>query len=149
MPQNFIRGFFTIFWLLLKIYATLGDTGKFLHVSDFHYDWTYSLTGDTKSHCHDDGNHSEPVGTFGNYNCDSPWALVESAINNMVKICPNPDFILWTGDSIPHIPDSQYNLSIVVEVIRNITETLANKFPNSKLFAVLGNHDFNPANNLK
>jgi sphingomyelin phosphodiesterase acid-like 3 len=133
---------------LLRIYTTAGDIGSFLHVSDFHYDWLYSPIGDPHFFCHDVGNRTEPAGIYGNYLCDAPWTLVESAINSMASNCQNPDFIIWTGDSVPHIPNDQFNSSLVIEIIRNITEALTKKFPNSTLCPVLGNHDFNPAYNL-
>ena len=38
----------------------------------------------------------------GDYQCDSPLLLLKSAVLAMNKFEPNPDFILWTGDSNPH-----------------------------------------------
>lgn len=35
-------------------------------------------------------------GLYGDYGCDSPWKLVESAINAM-KTRQDVDFLLWTG----------------------------------------------------
>lgn len=35
-------------------------------------------------------------GRYGDYGCDSPWELVESAINHMMKR-QDVDFLLWTG----------------------------------------------------
>jgi len=37
-------------------------------------------------------------GRFGDYNCDSPWALVKSAADFMKKKHgDNIEFVLWTG----------------------------------------------------
>ena len=38
---------------------------------------------------------------YGSYKCDSPRILVESAFKAMKTLVPDPEFILWTGDSDP------------------------------------------------
>ncbi|KAK9506521.1 hypothetical protein O3M35_008443 [Rhynocoris fuscipes] len=39
-----------------------------------------------------------PPSTLGEYNCDSPWALVQSAIDTMKYIEGDDlEFIIWTG----------------------------------------------------
>ncbi len=48
-------------------------------------------------------NTTDPaVGPAGNYSCDAPEVLVMALLAAMQRIEPNPDFILWTGDSGPH-----------------------------------------------
>lgn len=66
----------------------------------------------------------------------------------MAKIEPNPDFILWTGDSSPHwsFPDAP-NWDYVYAAERYIAGYLAKHFPNTTIVPVLGNHDaFRPDN---
>lgn len=47
---------------------------------------------------HDMGNRQPPPGKYGEYGCDSPWALLESAANTMrAKQGDNVEFVLWTG----------------------------------------------------
>ena len=42
--------------------------------------------------------NSRQAGHFGDYNCGSPWALVESAVEAMKKKHgENIEFVLWTG----------------------------------------------------
>jgi hypothetical protein len=42
--------------------------------------------------------NSRPAGRYGDYNCDSPWPLVESAAKAMrSKHGDNIEFVLWTG----------------------------------------------------
>jgi sphingomyelin phosphodiesterase acid-like 3 len=42
--------------------------------------------------------NSRPAGRYGDYNCDSPWPLVESAAKAMKsKHGDNIEFVLWTG----------------------------------------------------
>ena len=71
--------------------------GKFWQITDIHWDQKYSEDGDSAKMCHkayqSDGHNSK----WGNYNCDSPWPLVKSAIQAMVEIEAQPDFVLWTG----------------------------------------------------
>jgi hypothetical protein len=48
-------------------------------------------------------NTTDPgVGEWGHYGCDAPEVLVLATLAAMQRIEPNPDFILWTGDSGPH-----------------------------------------------
>ena len=72
-------------------------SGYFWQVTDFHYDANYSVSGNPAQMCHNTSSGSYSNGVYGNYLCDAPWKLVESATNAMKKIHPNPDFILWTG----------------------------------------------------
>ena len=92
-----------MFKLMGKLYAqnlclscpssiSLSLSGYFWHVTDFHWDfsyWTDELS------CH--GKNVSNRGPFGNYWCDSPWALVEETVKGMRRIKADVDFILWTG----------------------------------------------------
>ncbi|VDM77060.1 unnamed protein product [Strongylus vulgaris] len=47
----------------------------------------------------------DPAGTlgfYGDFMCDAPMSLVEYTLKEAQRIIPNPDLILWTGDSVPH-----------------------------------------------
>lgn len=47
---------------------------------------------------HHMSNGKPPPGRYGEYSCDSPWALLESAANTMrAKQGDNVEFVLWTG----------------------------------------------------
>lgn len=47
---------------------------------------------------HHQNNHLHPPGQFGEYMCDSPWSLLESATAMMrAKQGDNVEFVLWTG----------------------------------------------------
>lgn len=84
---------------------------------------------------------TEPPGPFGHYNCDSPWALVESAIKTMkAKQGDNVEFVLWTGDALSHSaqPLSEQKQH---EILRNITELLGRSFSSPFIFPVLGHED--------
>jgi sphingomyelin phosphodiesterase acid-like 3 len=78
-------------------------SGVFWQITDIHYDSNYSHQLLPGYLCHSyDGyrgptNPDIPQPVFGDYNCDSPWTLVVSAVNAMKELQSDPDFILWTG----------------------------------------------------
>lgn len=77
--------------------------GVFWQLTDIHYDVNYSSPAVAPSLClssegpRNSSTGSTGGGIYGDYNCDSPWQLVVSAISAMKSIEPHPDFILWTG----------------------------------------------------
>uniref|UniRef100_A0A803JI54 Uncharacterized protein n=1 Tax=Xenopus tropicalis TaxID=8364 RepID=A0A803JI54_XENTR len=88
------------FFLLLAGSVRLSTTelGYFWHLTDLHLDPNYSVTSDPRKVCPSAGDQLVPdAGQWGNYLCDSPRILINSSINAMKSILPNPDFILWTG----------------------------------------------------
>ncbi|OWF39125.1 acid sphingomyelinase-like phosphodiesterase 3b [Mizuhopecten yessoensis] len=119
--------------------------GYFWQVSDFHYDANYSSHGNPLNMCHQGQGQGYSNSQYGNYHCDAPWVLIESAINAMVKFHPYPDFVIWTGDSIPHVKNSDLDSLKVYENIGNVTLRLKQGFPNTTIYPVLGNHDEYPA----
>ncbi|XP_076065315.1 acid sphingomyelinase-like phosphodiesterase 3b isoform X2 [Oratosquilla oratoria] len=85
------------------------------------------------------------IGYYGNYLCDSPWPLVKSAIQAMADIESSPDFILWTGDNVPHTDDPEPDFSTIFQTLSNITAELRTTFHHSiPIIPVLGNHDAYP-----
>ncbi|XP_071178184.1 acid sphingomyelinase-like phosphodiesterase 3b isoform X2 [Mytilus edulis] len=118
--------------------------GYFWQVTDFHYDANYSTNGDPNTMCHSDRGKSHSNSIYGNYLCDSPMKLIISAINAMQSIHPNPDFIFWTGDSVPHVNDTDLDQTKIYYNIGNVTEKLMKVFPNTSIYPVLGNHDEYP-----
>ena len=151
MSVNFV-------WIILLLVAALGpaalaEVRRFLHVSDFHLDPLYAEGSNVKDFCHgvnntgiygSDAAQSVRAGRFGNFKCDSPQILVKSAIKYMKKILPDPDFILWTGDSSPHYKEGP-GWDQVYSNLRFITKHMYNEFgDNVKIIPVLGNHDSSP-----
>jgi len=128
------------------------DGGQFWHISDLHLDYKYTEGGDMSNFCHQrvENNNSTPsinsdiVGPAGNYHCDSPAALVESALLAMKRLNPNPDFIVWTGDSAPHwwnpVPSEDY----ILNVTKSVFTRLDKLFPSVAIIPALGNHDSSP-----
>lgn len=143
--MNTQRVFFLVWIINVCSSQPTGNTGFFWQVTDFHYDANYSTKGNPWKMCHDssDGSYSNSI--YGNYQCDSPWRLILSATAAMKRLHPDPDFILWTGDSVPHVPDSTLDLQKNAQNIGNISLLLRSVFPNTSIYPVLGNHDEYPA----
>lgn len=125
--------------------STPNYKGIFWQITDIHWDMQYSITGDATKMCHN--NYSSPNvnnGKYGNYLCDSPWALVKNALQTMVEIESAPDFVLWTGDNVPHV-DPQPDFDVIFRTVNNITTELRTAFQESiPVLPVLGNHDAFP-----
>ncbi|XP_036291425.1 acid sphingomyelinase-like phosphodiesterase 3b [Pipistrellus kuhlii] len=121
--------------------------GRFWHISDLHLDPDYKVSTDPLQVCPSAG--SQPVhnaGPWGDYLCDAPWALINSSVYAMKEIEPEPDFIVWTGDDTPHVPDERLGEAAVLGMVERLTQLIRGVFPDTKVYAALGNHDFHPKN---
>ncbi|XP_062567055.1 acid sphingomyelinase-like phosphodiesterase 3b [Saccostrea cucullata] len=114
--------------------------GWFLHVTDFHWDNTYtsrdlSCNGVVNTH-----------GVYGDYWCDSPFSLIDVTIKAMknATIDKAVDFMLWTGDSILHTGDEHLSIDNNIEMLTNLTNNLQQTFPTMDVYATYGNHDYYP-----
>ena len=116
------------------------DLRTFLHLSDIHLDFDYVENGiaTKKQMCHASANQGQigNASKYGDYNCDSPRLLVESAFEAMKKFVPDPDFILWTGDNSPHV--DYMNKSNIMNHLRFVTKKLNKKYPGVPVIPVLG-----------
>ncbi|KAI4894343.1 hypothetical protein NFI96_032790 [Prochilodus magdalenae] len=132
--------------MILYLFAS----GSFWHITDLHWDPTYNLeNGNTASVCSSSGNRPTPdAGKFGDYLCDSPWDLINSSMHAMRDILPDPDFIIWTGDDTPHVPNEDLGEEAVLRIIGNLTHIIKELFPNTKVYSALGNHDYHPKSQL-
>ncbi|XP_015215223.2 cyclic GMP-AMP phosphodiesterase SMPDL3A [Lepisosteus oculatus] len=123
--------------------------GGFWHVSDLHLDPTYHLTDDhTKVCLSSKGFPAKNPGEFGDVMCDSPYQLIQSAFQFMKQVDQHPDFMIWTGDSPPHVLVKELSTETVIEVIRNMTHTIQEFFPSLPVYPALGNHDYWPQDQL-
>ncbi|XP_045191532.2 acid sphingomyelinase-like phosphodiesterase 3b [Mercenaria mercenaria] len=133
-----VRSFCTVL-----VWATVAaeDVGYFWHVTDFHWDfsyWTDQLSCNGM-------NISQP-GLFGNQWCDSPWRLVQETITGIKSLKSDVDFMLWTGDTVPHVANPFLSTALNEELVRNVTELMQNEFPDIPIYATFGNHDYYPSN---
>ncbi|XP_059195752.1 acid sphingomyelinase-like phosphodiesterase 3b [Centropristis striata] len=133
--------------LLFKLVIAL--SGNFWHITDLHWDPSYKLTDNPELVCASSGRRpAANAGKFGDYACDSPWLLINSSVYAMKEILPDPDFIVWTGDDTPHVPNEDLGEEKVVNIISNLTHIINQVFPNTKVYSALGNHDYHPKSQL-
>lgn len=66
----------------------------------------------------------------------------------MKAILPNPDFIVWTGDDTPHVPNENLGEEAVLSIISNLTSIINQVFPKTQVYSALGNHDYHPKSQL-
>ncbi|XP_055623192.1 acid sphingomyelinase-like phosphodiesterase 3b [Toxorhynchites rutilus septentrionalis] len=123
--------------------------GYFWHITDLHFDSYYTTNGDIFRSCwknehHTSASNVKRPGTFGDYMCDSPWSLLESATQAMKsKQGDNVEFVLWTGDGLSHSAKRLHETNRL-ELLRNITELMSRTFPSQFVFPVLGHEDGSP-----
>uniref|UniRef100_H9GPH0 Acid sphingomyelinase-like phosphodiesterase n=1 Tax=Anolis carolinensis TaxID=28377 RepID=H9GPH0_ANOCA len=130
-----------------RFLTILSLAGYFWHITDLHLDPQYQVAPDPLKVCPSAG--AQPVtnaGTWGHYLCDAPWSLVNSSIYAMKEILPDPDFILWTGDDTPHVPDEKLGEESVLWIIEKLTNLIKHVFPGTQVYPAMGNHDFHPKN---
>ncbi|VVC44532.1 Calcineurin-like phosphoesterase domain, ApaH type,Metallo-dependent phosphatase-like [Cinara cedri] len=118
--------------------------GYFWHITDIHYDAEYAA-GDYKKSCKDSYSDQDSPslpnggGKLGNYRCDSPWPLVQSAVKAMKeKHGDNIEFVLWSGDSVS---SDVVDVNKRMMAIENVTNLLARTFSSQFVFPVLGHDD--------
>lgn len=119
-------------------------------ISDLHLDFDY--TPGMSSNCgrplccrSESGIPDDPkfaAGKWGNYNCDVPERTVSSMLD-FVASDLKPDAVFWLGDSIPHNVDS-LNLDSNIEIVKNVTQLVADGLKDYKVFPAMGNHDTYP-----
>ncbi|XP_003977159.1 acid sphingomyelinase-like phosphodiesterase 3b isoform X2 [Takifugu rubripes] len=124
-------------------------SGTFWHITDLHWDPTYKLNDNPELVCASSGKQpAVNAGEFGDYVCDSPWSLINSSVYAMKDILPDPDFIIWTGDDTPHVPNEDLGEEAVLSIISNLTHIIRQVFPYTKVYSALGNHDYHPKSQL-
>ncbi|XP_016043327.1 acid sphingomyelinase-like phosphodiesterase 3b isoform X1 [Erinaceus europaeus] len=135
--------------ILIQLGAARTQSGKFWHISDLHFDPNYTVSEDPFKVCPSAGNQQVPnAGPWGDYLCDSPWILINSSIYAMKAFEPAPDFILWTGDDTPHVPNENLSEKAVLDIVELLTNLIREVFPDTKVYAAMGNHDFHPKSQL-
>lgn len=80
--------------------------GRFWHITDLHLDPTYHRSTDPTKVCFSSkGVPVTQAGLFGDFLCDSPYSLIQSALAHMAPLTQPLDFIVWTG-SVPELNTS-------------------------------------------
>lgn len=130
----------------------------FWHITDFHYDPRFSLRGDTKKGCwppeYEGASRAawRPAGRFGDFSCDAPWELIESAAKSMMsRHSDNVEFVLWTGDALSHALShaaKRMQERKLVQLLQNLTDLLGKTFSSQFVFPALGHDDPTPRKEL-
>ncbi|KAL0214773.1 hypothetical protein P9112_006957 [Eukaryota sp. TZLM1-RC] len=130
----------------LILLAHCSDVGKIWFINDIHYQWTYKVGSDPKHHCN---KGTGDAGPYGNFKCNTPLSLLESTLDFMNKVEPNPDYLAWLGDIVPHASvmkiKDMFDKKILKMLLQEMTDTINSRFSNTKKLWVLGNHDVYPS----
>jgi sphingomyelin phosphodiesterase acid-like 3 len=97
---------------------------RWLVMTDIHYDPFYATSRAVNSR---DTNCSSPTAApFGQFGCDSPWALVKSMMVAAHAEEPNPEAILMLGDFTRHDMKQLENpTAIIQEIWQNVSALAA------------------------
>ncbi|CAG2110458.1 unnamed protein product, partial [Medioppia subpectinata] len=129
-----------------------GKQMKMLHMTDIHLDLYYTPGSNalcdepmccrSTSHGHNNsaGYWSEMSGV-----CDTPLSFTEEAVKHIGNNHKDLDFVIWTGDSVPH---DEWNCSETGNLLHiNTTTNLVKKYLKGKsVFPIIGNHEPCPFN---
>lgn len=118
------------------------NTGRFILFSDVHYDRFYgSSEAASRNIGHAYGCNESNAPLFSMWNCDGRKDLVRSFVVSASLACPDPDFIIFTGDATRHVNPKNY----IYNSFDFIHDLLTEYFPNISHFAlpqlILGNMD--------
>ncbi|XP_071541344.1 sphingomyelin phosphodiesterase-like [Panulirus ornatus] len=125
---------------------------KVLHLTDPHFDPDYLVGAnavcDAPLCCNPDSgplkNAGDGAGKWGDYrNCDSPRWLLQHMLHHIVTNHPEIDYVLCTGDLVPHhiwkiTPQDN------VAIMKEMTGILKGFFPDIPIYGAIGNHESFP-----
>ncbi|KAH3762334.1 sphingomyelin phosphodiesterase acid-like 3 [Pelomyxa schiedti] len=128
--------------LLASLVVCVLGQGYFWHLTDIHYQPQY-YEGASVVHKCISGNGT--AGYWGSLDgpCDLPQTTLIDTFEFMRNTLPKPDFILYTGDMVPHEPLDMDDNG-VIQYQNNITYYFQKYFPGITIFPILGNHDSHP-----
>lgn len=120
------------------------------HFSDFH--WNMDYTEGTSNDCGEivcckpgqaAKTDEEKAGKWGDYKCDANPRVL-SQVHHTMDITGTPDMVLWTGDSPDHgiYKDPRITTNATIQ----ITEMIEKYSPETTVFPIHGNHEFDPMN---
>nr|CAD7441276.1 unnamed protein product [Timema bartmani] len=129
--------------------SILNESAVIVHVSDLHYDPTYTLGNnavcDAPTCCKEDQGRptspSDGAGYWGDYrNCDSPLQLVNNTLQHIKQHHQKIDYVYFTGDFVYHgmwESTKEQHTQIITSIVRAFNET----FQDTPVFFALGNHE--------
>uniref|UniRef100_A0A914VBV9 Sphingomyelin phosphodiesterase n=1 Tax=Plectus sambesii TaxID=2011161 RepID=A0A914VBV9_9BILA len=140
--------------------AANAPTLKVLHLSDLHIDMQYKpgTEGDCSEPmcCRDPNDPNEksskdiksPAGYWGHIgNCDAPYWLFVSMMQNIAANHKDLDYVVVSGDYESHA-DWNYKHSSHQAMIANISLVMQQYLPNIPIYFTVGNHEGVPIDNF-
>lgn len=124
-------------------------TGKFLHLSDIHFDVASSVTGGDLSvlaglPVDQWDQHLNAKAAPSSGKVDTNYALLVSALSAAQTEAPY-DFILYTGDYLPHDffygQTNEESAAFAAKVVEFVNYKIAQAFPGKPIIGMLGNND--------
>lgn len=156
-----VMAFIAIFSLSCKPDEVIKQPGKFLSMSDIHFNPFYDSTLTAKLVAADASGWDAIFATskldgYGYYGWDGAfydtgWKLFQSALSAMKAVNPNPEFITINGDFLAHSFESNFQTyattdtaalhDFTVKTMKYIVSSIEKTFPGTALFPTLGNND--------
>ena len=92
-------------------------------------------------------NISEESVYWGNYKCDTPWALVLAAFESIKTLNggKDVDMTLYTGDMVVHDLPQYVSKDLVTYTQQSIFDLMKKYLGNGPVFNAIGNHDSAPS----
>jgi sphingomyelin phosphodiesterase acid-like 3 len=136
--------------LILLLWAALtthvvgsSSSSSFLWLSDIHLDPYYGQPNATEPQCADESNNYTK--TFGQMGCDSPPALLQSALNEAIPLDREVSFVIITGDLSRHRTDQLEDpLPNTQDILSKVSDHLKSSFPDVTIIPSIGNNDVTP-----
>lgn len=119
-------------------------TITFLQLTDIHFDAYYAEGSPTDCNIHFccrswyHGNGS--AGHYGDYHCDLPTATLDLLADEILKLDPAPDFIIYTGDNPPHDMWNQ-SYDSQLQATKTIVDFFHQRMPTITIYPSIGNHE--------
>ena len=138
---------------LFKIIAT-SIIGKFLYLTDIHYDPDYAEGSPNKCFlgnigvtcCHAYDIHqfgARGANKWGDYNCDTSPLFFNTSMQWVHRHHPDIDMIMFPGDSAGH--EDIYNTpSVILESVDAVFHQFKTLYPNIPVLSAVGNHETYP-----
>ncbi|XP_067674932.1 sphingomyelin phosphodiesterase A-like [Haliotis asinina] len=126
---------------------SLSDPIRIVQIADVHLDRLYTEGSATDCRmpicCREELSGTGSAAKFGDYNCDVPMRTVEAVLSHIAALDPQPDFVIYTGDSPPHdIWEESWSIQLNADL--HVINTIKFYLPGVPVYPVLGNHESFP-----
>ena len=122
---------------------------RILQLTDIHLDHRYQEGAATDCGmiicCREGVDGSGRAGKYGDYSCDLPVATLESLTHHLRHLDPQPDFVIYTGDTPTH---DIWNKTLGEQIgsTHFLVDFLSANLPGLTIYPTMGNHETFPDN---